>query len=147
MKTPDEIKKGLECCYKHACIGCPYESACIGCPYESDCDCWPESDGSIEKDALAYIQQLEDGIGQWEMVAASPGAVEDMARENAELLKKVEQLQAERDAAVDDIELCDACGVCKHYETDGEDIPCAHCFHINRGRKSFFEWRGVQKEG
>ena len=50
MKTPDEIKKGLYCC-SHLC-------GCIeGCPYEADGSC--ENADGVERDALAYIQQLE----------------------------------------------------------------------------------------
>ncbi len=53
MKTPEEIKKGLEYCSQSL----PYP--CSGCPYERDeqqenawrCD--------LDADALAYIQQLE----------------------------------------------------------------------------------------
>lgn len=51
MKTPDGIKKGLECCAEDECFGerenCPYSgepSLCVG---------------SMCVDALAYIQQLE----------------------------------------------------------------------------------------
>lgn len=51
MKTPDEIKKGLECCAEDECFGerenCPYSgepSLCVG---------------SMCVDALAYIHQLE----------------------------------------------------------------------------------------
>lgn len=56
MKTPDEIKKGLE-----ICIG-----ACRGdktaCPYRVDFD------GCLDimhSDALAYIQQLEAKVPKW----------------------------------------------------------------------------------
>ena len=59
MKTPDEIKKGLECCSQSL----PYP--CSGCPYERDeqqenawrCD--------LDADALAYIQQLE--AREWDL--------------------------------------------------------------------------------
>lgn len=46
MKTPEEIKKGLETCivYKN-CRGCPYNNGNCGM--------------QLEIDALAYIQQLE----------------------------------------------------------------------------------------
>ena len=46
MKTPDEIKKGLECCTHGTCNSCPYvEDGCTS---------------NREKiDALEYIQQLE----------------------------------------------------------------------------------------
>ena len=47
MRTPDEIKKGLECCgIEHKCEICPYKEA--GC-----------LDLELEADALAYIEQLE----------------------------------------------------------------------------------------
>lgn len=49
MKTPDEIKKGLECCQT------PIK--CEQCPYEPECEL-PFGD-AINADALAYIQQLE----------------------------------------------------------------------------------------
>lgn len=49
MKTPEEIKKGLECCSRSD--SCPQE-----CPYYDVQSC-----GSVSKlDALAYIQQLDE---------------------------------------------------------------------------------------
>lgn len=66
MKTPDEIKKGLECC--HDAVKCEQ------CPYQPECDL-PFGD-IVEADALAYIQQLE--------------------AENAELVQKVNQLEQEQ---------------------------------------------------
>lgn len=51
MKTPDEIKKGLECCLKNAL------DPCIGCPYERIGD--DEWKCGLNADALALIQQLE----------------------------------------------------------------------------------------
>ena len=55
MKTPEEIKKGLECClasreYRN-CLTCPY-----GTPKKrgvAPCDC------EVKQDVFAYIQQLE----------------------------------------------------------------------------------------
>lgn len=53
MKTPEEIKKGLEICSSpkncHDCKDCPYEN--------ENCD------EGLNGDAYAYIQQLEDHIG------------------------------------------------------------------------------------
>ncbi len=46
-KTPDEIKKGLECCIEMCCRG--------NCPYFED----PECTTSVRKDAFSLIQQLE----------------------------------------------------------------------------------------
>ena len=54
MKTPDEIKKGLECCEFSATS----MSQCRGCPYMVDCHVnRPKT--NLKKDALAYVQQLE----------------------------------------------------------------------------------------
>lgn len=62
MKTPDEIKKGLYCC-SHLC-GC-----LEGCPYEADGSC--ENADGVERDALAYIQQLEAKVPKWISVKES----------------------------------------------------------------------------
>lgn len=51
MRTPEEIKKGLECCAKDApypCNGCPYERT-----FEEEWSC------KLHSDTLAYTQQLE----------------------------------------------------------------------------------------
>lgn len=45
-KTPDEIKKGLECCAASKCIVCPYKD-------------WNGCTTRKNTDALAYIHQLE----------------------------------------------------------------------------------------
>ena len=57
MKTPDEIKKGLECCTHGTCNSCPYaEDGCTS---------------NREKiDALEYIQQLERYLGELAEYAA-----------------------------------------------------------------------------
>lgn len=50
MKTPDEIKKGLEqCATTQTCQNCLYRDECM--------DVW--SNKPMTKDALAYIRQLE----------------------------------------------------------------------------------------
>ena len=51
MKTPDEIKKWLECCTHGTCNSCPY--------FGDECD----SDREVI-DTLEYIQQLENHIGE-----------------------------------------------------------------------------------
>lgn len=48
MKTPEEIKKGLECCAE-------YGDCSAGCPYNPIKDCGND----LYSDAIAYIQQLE----------------------------------------------------------------------------------------
>lgn len=61
MKTPDEIKKGLEQCVK-AESG---ETGCRGCPYIMSC-VKEEDPDSITSDALDYIVQLESRLAQAE---------------------------------------------------------------------------------
>lgn len=52
MKTPEEIKNGLNCCRFTVCPDC------LDCPYHDDKCCKI----SVKKDALAYIEQLEEQI-------------------------------------------------------------------------------------
>ena len=52
MKTPEEIKKGLEICIADKnCRDCPYRNGNCGM--------------QLERDALAYIQQLEAQQHRW----------------------------------------------------------------------------------
>lgn len=52
-KTPEEIKKGHECCASGSCLGCPYrrEKHCVT---------------QMKGDVNAYIQQLESRLAQAE---------------------------------------------------------------------------------
>ena len=118
-RTPDEIKQGRLCCSPESCNGdrCPYREYA------------PRYEGGRHTcrmllwcDTSDYIQQLE--------------------AQNAELLTKVEQLQAERDAAVRDCG-CFPCQTCE--ERENGDL-CPMC-EINGGFRKFHQWRGVQKEG
>ena len=90
MKTPDEIKKGLECCTVEYCYhtqkGCPYRdySLCVQ---------------NVCADALAYIQQLE--------------------RERNKLIEKFEQMELERDAAARDLSMVSDCNVCGNHAWNG----------------------------
>lgn len=50
MKTPEEIKRGLECCaIRKSCAACPYNDG------KPSVECMD----TLEADALAYIRQLE----------------------------------------------------------------------------------------
>lgn len=51
MKTPDDIKNGLECCNVDDCMDCPY----------NDCLCIDD----MVTDAIALIEQLEAQVPQW----------------------------------------------------------------------------------
>lgn len=58
MKTPDEIKKGLEICKQ----GGNWHDTCgKGCPYAGDDECAK----ALPADALAHIQQLEAKVPKW----------------------------------------------------------------------------------
>lgn len=123
MKIPDDIKKGLKYC------GAMYEwdGSCTGCPYErNDGEC----EGSMETDALAYIQQLEDAIDKTTQLMRSATEVIKKSQEQLEstysqvkkalcgkenvswvevleaadqLKSRLAQVERERDAAVADI--------------------------------------------
>lgn len=55
MKTPEEIKKGLLHCERENCKGCPYYDKCMMADAHTD----------LHTDALEYIQQLENYIGEF----------------------------------------------------------------------------------
>ena len=56
MKTPEEIKKGLECCANADCKACPYNSVGI-----SIFECID----ALVCDTNAYINQLEARVPKW----------------------------------------------------------------------------------
>ena len=59
-KTPAEIKKALDCCNQFRSGG--HWNICSKCP----CDIGiGRCDGTLETDALAYIQQLEAQVPRW----------------------------------------------------------------------------------
>lgn len=149
MKTPEEIKEKLEEYFanRHDLTFEQYQKGMYIIP-----------------EAIAYIKELETDLMAWGDVAASPGAVEDMARENAmltkysrqrekqvtelsasnvKLQKEISQLKAERDAAVGELVGC--CHVCCWKDTE----KCASC-HFNEEawnvHESNWEWQGIQKE-
>ena len=100
-RTPEEIKRGLECCSVDglSCSNCSY---CVSC----DADIH-----ALERDALAYIQQLE----------------------------------RERDAAVEILRDFKMCAGCDHK-------GCADCRWFddvtmkNKDLHDNWQWRGVQEE-
>ena len=59
-----------------------------------------------------------------------------------EQLVRINQLEAERDAAVAGLKSNCTCPECKYFSDDIQD-PCRGC----KPTYSKFEWRGVQKEG
>lgn len=143
-KTPDDVKKGLECCGKgftwdETCgTGCPYQGRYItGCSVE------------ISADALALIQQLQAEnaekdarIQQLEERCKHMNDLRDAAADRAlKMEERVHQLEAERDALMDHV--YGSCVTCKHVDKVDTDYPCSEC--LCKG-KTLWEWRGIQKE-
>ena len=133
MKTPDEIKKGLECCDKQACEECPYDE----CGDDSRL-CMPV----LIEDSFELVQQLEvKAVKQSQRIA--------------ELEQDLAAVMRERDAAVADIKTSQSCSLCIHCPKDDEcetalflcmecdkvGCVCRECFH---GEK--LEWRGICPE-
>ena len=143
-RTPEEIKLGLECCSpryesKHWVL-CSSE-----CPFRNE--------GVYCRNVLhacnkKYIQLLEDGIDRvYKQVDALRG-----------LPEKIQQLERERDAAVEQLKQVDVnsyfeCNHCKYEELcdspvwpcndcDSEECPCHTCTD-----GSNWQWRGVEVEG
>ena len=124
-KTPDDIKKGLECC-----LGDTHAYHCDECPYaddESEVDDGCGDNGiQLLEDALALIQQLQ--------------------AENAEQAARIQQVEAERDAALETIYEMAECiteDVCEW--CDG--VECERLCMQHTILRPGFKWRGVQKEG
>ena len=122
-KTPDEIKKGLAYC-KPVWKGNHWKTCDRDCPYT------PEGDFCrtvLNADTLALIRQQEARIAELET-------------ERHQLLTKCERLEAERDAAVADIQRC--CYTCKKFgRSEYLNTECNEC----AGWRNW-QWRGVQKE-
>ncbi len=146
MKTPDDIKKGLNWCIRGG--------TCFGCPYESDCyDGF--SNKPLSKDALDYIQELEAGLAQWGDVIESPAVAEDIARENSHLADTIRSLTKQLDAAHEETAKAlrerDAAVYALESIATGRESKCAHCVHSS-DRDCFvcwgerWQWRGVCPE-
>lgn len=141
-KTPDEIKKGLECC------AASYADCHRECPYKPDCD-----GTQILKDAIAYIQQLEaqnaekdariqqleKRVIHLEALNQSDLSVITMQeRTRGRLQEQISQLEAELDAAVKSLR--GRCFECKHNKT-------SVCLICSKDKElKYWQWRGVQKE-
>lgn len=136
MKTPDEIKKGLECC---ASVSAP----CEICPFRTGTGA--KCIRHMSECALAYIQQLEARI---DTLTAKAVLFEDAVAAG-------ERMKRERDAAVKQLKDVDTvdllyCSHCKHEELcdynlnscdDCEkDCPCHTCVDMCN-----WQWRGAQE--
>ena len=106
-RTPEEIKRGLECC-KPVWVDNHWKTCDVECPYIEDVGGFCREQLMVE--ALAYIQQLE----------------------------------RERDAAVD--EIFKTCSNCKHEKLGYGVGPCPPIEeYVKMIDCSNWQWRGVQE--
>lgn len=126
-RTPDEIKKGLECC-SNVNFVCNEE-----CPYYKSLSEGEDCCLKKNADALALIQQLQAENDRLTDEVCNAYNIQN------EQLARIRQLEAERDAAVKDLAYFSDCRQCNSWETEEN---CKNC----RPGHSGWEWRGVQKE-
>lgn len=163
MKTPEEIKKGLECCYS------PVEALfrCVGCPYQGSAVCKM----SLHNDALEYIARLEaknEAYKQSAINCCYESRCNKKIKDLESLCQKLtdekerlevemrdcedrfdslvavnERIERERKAAVEDLKMLAKCPTCAHYDTPCGRGPCMNCHPIER---QGYVWRGVKEE-
>lgn len=104
MKSPDEIKKGLECCGT-------LDGDCESCPFDDGLQTF--CNDRLRKDALAYIRQLERENAN--LVKAVRDTAELMVSGTELMSKRIKELECERDAAFEKLKAY------KWYEGDAVD--------------------------
>lgn len=122
MKTPEEIKKGLDCCQTIV--------RCAVCPYHDIGDIVAECTAQLSENALAYIQQLESGN-------------ESKQKRIEELESRLAQVEKENKALLHDMAKYTMCGACKHFANREQCPQHDECVY---GEIGHFEWRGVCAE-
>ena len=172
--TPDKIKKALEfgkdnCLFVNGdCKDCAYEKECS----TYDCDSMADLPRAMISDALAYIQQLEARnnamyntilsvmhfVDKW---LDCPGydpdadlngvdAVQRAVKAREIALQAIEQLEAERDQAVEDLRYIgklreNNCTFCLYYNHGDGSKECIRCGMFG---EDHWQWRGVpEREG
>ena len=132
-RTPDEIKKGLECLTKD---NAP-DAECEGCPYFEELGYlhWSCHRGKIWADTFILIQQLQDENAQ------QTRCIENMTDKLNAMNDEAAKLQSERDAALENIR--GDCVYCLHL---CEDMVAPSCFDCANKGYYRWEWRGVPKE-
>ena len=149
MKSPDEIKKGLDCCADGNIV-------CAGnCVFDDDIKLgYPDCVKLLMTNALALIQRLEADNAQ------QARCIENMTDKLNAANDEMAKLQAERDAAVADIRLAftsyvGTCRTCKHGKNQVDCIEPLRCGNCENEKckcqscdsyDSNWQWRGVQKE-
>ena len=141
-RTPEEIKKGLECC--SASQDCTQDNK-PKCPYYEKDTCLIELLG----DAIALIQQYESGmLVQAGVVATMREQAEKLEAEKAELLRLLKEAAARGGVCVG----------CKHANESGDvlkkckdlDFDCERCTEKcachSCENSSNYEWQGLSPE-
>lgn len=91
----------------------------------------------IKRGLLACTELVMPADVQHAVMVGALSRIRQLEEQNAELVKKIERLQRERDAAIADLsKTSDRCRYCKRNEL--YTAVCDECVH---GRN--FEWRGV----
>lgn len=142
MKTPDEIKNGLEHCTVGRCgEECPYFTE-IDLPFGHEQGC----DDSLLPDTLAYIIDLEANDSQVKKALSDNGFASLEA-----FLQAYNQVKKERDAAVADLyKMCGECACdtlcCNYCKYQEDDLQCHHDCKMYT-KEWDWQWRGVQEGG
>lgn len=123
MKTPDEIKKALECCFQNSeqCVDCPY--------YPATCD------RELVRDAREYIRQLEADNDRLTDEVCNAYNIQNEQHE------RIQELEAERDALMHYLHSM-GCDTCLFDDYDGSEPPCINC----TSTRDLWQFQGVQKE-
>jgi len=108
------------------------------------------SQEQLHRSALAYIQQLEaqnaellKKIDELEKSREFRGDLaNNLKRATVEQEQEIIQLKRERDAAIHDINKARDCKTCKHINVHPSEQPCRSCGLWGKG----FEWRGLCEE-
>lgn len=141
MKTPKEIKKGLECRIRSFSDSC--NNRCGGCRFFVD----DYSILRIYKDALALIQQLE--AENTELKKEKDRLELDITireiQKNA-LIRSGEQLEKERDALLEYLRKSHivSCDICKYEPENGGGVMA--CKRVREINGPCWEWRGLCEE-
>lgn len=143
MKTPEEIKKGLECCTAEC-------DACGECPYPMEWGC--------------RIKLMEDVLTRMRLLETDNSCLNNTIRCLTKMLnaahEETAKVKRERDSAVSDIKRAQGCicNICKSYYRPDPAIRHYECkvfgkfseIYENDDERPFvcgkFEWRGVRPE-
>ena len=126
MKTPEEIKKGLECCQTIV--------RCSICPYHDIGDIVAECTAQLSGDALDYIQRLESTVSQVRkaLCGKENATLDKILQAVGQLKSRLSQVERERNAMVSTLSDAAYCADCMYHEEDQRKEPCRSCLDSKR---------------